>query len=318
MTISIAPAAATPPLHEALLPLQVLERELRRIVDDKNQIIDVTLCALLAGGHVLIEDVPGVGKTTFIKAFATLLGLEMARIQFTADLLPSDIVGVGVYDGEQRSFVFHKGPLFAQIVLADELNRASPRTQSALLEAMAEGHVTVDRRTYELPKPFLVFASQNPMDNVGTYDIPESQLDRFAARLQMGYPSAKREHEILQAAARDPLAGVPHGVISEPSLASLQAGVELVHVSEAVVRYVKRFVDKTRADARLKVGISTRGAVIWLRLAKARALRDGRDFVLPDDLQALASACLAHRVVAASAAAAQAVIHDLLQQVDVG
>lgn len=301
-----------------LAALGALERELRRIVDDKHQIIDVTLCALLAGGHVLLEDVPGVGKTTFIKALASLLGLEMSRIQFTSDLLPSDVVGVGVYDTEKRAFAFHKGPVFAQILLADELNRASPRTQSSLLEAMAEGHVTVDRVSYELPKPFVVFASQNPMDNVGTYEIPESQLDRFAAKVRMGYPTEKRELEILRAAARDPLVDVPRGVISEHGLLALQAAVDEVRVSESVTTYVKRFIDKTRSDARLRVGVSTRGAVIWLRMAKAQAVRSGRNYVLPDDLQALAVPCLAHRVVPQAGAAAEVVIQDLLGEINVG
>lgn len=303
---------------ELLAPLEVLEQELRRIVDDKHQIIDVTICALLAGGHVLLEDVPGVGKTTFIKALASLLGLQMARIQFTSDLLPSDIVGVGVYDADKKDFAFHKGPVFAQILLADELNRASPRTQSALLEAMAEGHVTVDRFSYELPRPFVVFASQNPMDSVGTYEIPESQLDRFAAKVRMGYPSERRELEILRASARDPLATVPQGVISEAGLLDLQDAVEKVKVSEAVASYVKRFVDRTRSDPGLRVGVSTRGAVIWLRMAKAQAVRAGRDYVLPDDLQGLAVPCLAHRIVAQPNVAGDAVILRLLGEVDVG
>lgn len=298
--------------------LDVLERELRRIVDDKHQLIDVTICALLCGGHVLLEDVPGVGKTTFIKALSTLLGLEMSRVQFTSDLMPSDIVGVGVYETDRQGFVFHKGPIFAQILLADELNRASPRTQSALLEAMAEGHVTVDRTTYELPRPFIVFASQNPMDSIGTYDIPESQLDRFAAKVRLGYPTERRELEILRESSRNPLAGVPKGAISEESLNVLQERVENTHVSEAVASYVKHFVDRTRTEPRLRIGVSTRGGVSWLRMAKAHAVRLGRDYVIPDDLQAVAVPCLAHRVVAQPNVSADAVITELLTQVDVG
>lgn len=307
--LQTAPKAAT--------ALATLEKELRKIVDGKGELVDVTMCALLAGGHVLLEDVPGVGKTTYIKALARLLGLQMARIQFTSDLLPSDVVGVEIYDPERSTFVFHRGPIFTQILLADELNRASPRTQSALLEAMGEGYVTVDRRSYELPKPFIVFASQNPTDNVGTYELPESQLDRFAAKIKMGYPTEKREVEIFQAAARDPLANVPAGVIKEADLAALQAELDRVHIAERVASYAKRVVDRSRASDRLRVGISTRGGVTWLRMARAHALLAGREFVTPDDLQVMAQACLGHRVVAQPGVAAEGVVKDLLAHVDV-
>jgi MoxR-like ATPase len=323
--MAASPAKTLPPIEDetpasadAVRSLEALERELRRIASDKDQLIDATLCALLSGGHVLLEDVPGVGKTTFIKALATLLGIEMARVQFTSDLMPSDVVGASVYDADKKAFVFHRGPIFAPVLLADELNRASPRTQSALLEAMAEGHVTVDRTTYALPQPFIVFASQNPMDNVGTYDLPESQLDRFAAKVRLGYPSEKRELEILKASARDPLVALPRGVIDERALQALRARVEATHVSDAVTQYVKRFIDRTRTEQRLRVGVSTRGGVIWLRMAKAQAVRVGRAYVTPDDLQQLAVPCLAHRIVGQPNVSTEAVVAELVAQVDVG
>lgn len=310
-------APTEPPLTDPVAAIKRLESELARVVDEKGTLIRVTLCALLSSSHVLLEDVPGVGKTTFIKALARLLGLEMARIQFTADLLPSDIIGVEIFNPEAQSFVFHKGPVFTQILLADELNRASPRTQSALLEAMGEGHVTVDRRSYELPAPFIVFASQNPNGNIGTYELPESQLDRFAARVRMGYPTEKREIEILQAASRDPVSGLREGVVSLAQLGELQAKAERIHVADRVAIYAKRLIDATRAEPRLRVGVSTRGGVTWLRMAKASALLAGRDYVIPDDLRELALPCLAHRVTVAGGASAEAVVSEIIAKTEV-
>lgn len=302
---------------EALGALKDFERELKQIVDDKGALIDATICGLLAGGHVLLEDVPGVGKTTYIKAVARLLGLSMSRIQFTSDLLPADIVGVEVFDPEQKRFVFHPGPIFAEILLADELNRASPRTQSALLEAMGEGQVTVDRRCHPLPRPFIVFAAQNPVDSAGTYELPESQLDRFAAKVKMGYPTERREVQILKEATRDPLEGLTAGLLSPDGLRGLQAAATRVHISDRVATYAKRLIDRSRASERLRVGVSTRGGVIWLRMARAMALRAGREFVTPDDLQMLAVTCLAHRVVPGVSTDAEATIAELIRLVDV-
>lgn len=303
---------------EPLAKLKLVEQHLSRLVDDKAEVIDVTLCALLSGGHVLLEDVPGVGKTTFIKALAKLLGQDMARIQFTSDLLPADIIGVEVFDAHAGEFVFHRGPLFTRILLADELNRASPRTQSALLEAMGEGQVTEGRRTYELPKPFIVFASQNPSDSAGTYELPESQLDRFAAKIKMGYPTARREMELLQAASNDPLRELPSGVLSLDELMTLSSRLDGIHVSDKVASYAKRLIDASRASAKLRVGVSTRGGVIWVRMAKAKALLVGRTYVIPDDLQALATSCLAHRVLTQANGSADVAIKDLIARVDVG
>jgi MoxR-like ATPase len=286
------------------------------LVDDKRELIDVSLCALLAGGHVLLEDVPGVGKTTFIKAFAKLLGHEMSRVQFTSDLLPSDIVGVEAWNPGSNSFEFHRGPIFAQVLLADELNRASPRTQSALLEAMGESHVTIERRSYPLPAPFMVFASQNPSDSVGTFELPESQLDRFAARVRMGYPSGRRELDIFREARRDPLATLASGILPIEVLLRLQAHIDESHVSDRVAAYAKRVIDATRADRRLRLGVSTRGGVIWLRMAKALALVRGREHVIPDDLRDFAPACLSHRVLAGSPREAEDVIRELTQKIE--
>ncbi|MBM4252117.1 MAG: AAA family ATPase [Deltaproteobacteria bacterium] len=306
-----------PIVSDASAQLNALRRALAGLIDDKGEVTNVTLCALLAGGHLLLEDVPGVGKTTFIKALGKMLGFSFARVQFTSDLLPADILGVEVYDQNKHHFVFHRGPIFTHILLADELNRASPRTQSALLEAMSEGSVTIDHQSHELPRPFMVFATQNPVHSIGTYDLPDSQLDRFAAKLHMGYPSAKRELEILQAAAKDPLVDVPDNLISPAALQELHRSLEQIHVAVAIAQYVKRVVDASRAHPKIRLGISTRGGVLWLRMAKALAMLGGRSFVTPDDLQSLAIPCLAHRIMTHTEAKADTVITTLLNEVDI-
>lgn len=303
--------------QEYLNRFQELRTQLTSILHNKTTVIDATLCALVSGGHLLLEDVPGVGKTTFIKALARMLNLEVSRIQFTSDLLPSDIIGVEIYNVATSSFEFHKGPVFANVVMADELNRASPRTQSALLEAMGEGVVTVDRKTYALPQPFTVFASQNPNSSIGTYEIPESQLDRFAAMLHIGYPEPEREKEIFLASTADPLKNVPPGILSIENLIAARSDVEDIHISDSTVSYVKRLVDASRTAKDLKHGISTRGGVSWIRMAKARALLAGRGYVIPDDLQALAIPCLAHRIVTAGGVKAETVIVSLLKSTDI-
>ncbi len=302
---------------EASIQLAKLRKALTELVDDKGEVTNVTLCALLSGGHLLLEDVPGVGKTTFIKALGKMLGFSFARVQFTSDLLPADILGVEVYDQSKHQFVFHRGPIFTHILLADELNRASPRTQSALLEAMSEGFVTIDHQSHELPSPFMVFATQNPVHSIGTYDLPESQLDRFAAKLHMGYPSIKRELEILQAAKKDPLLDIPPGMISPSALKDLHAQLEKIHVAAAVAQYVKRVVDASRTHPKIRLGVSTRGGVLWLRMAKGLALLNGKSFVTPDDLQSLAIPCLAHRLITHTDTKADAVVRGLLSEVDV-
>jgi len=301
------------PDQSFLKNFQILRSELTNILHNKSAVIETTLCALISGGHLLLEDVPGVGKTTFIKALAKMLNLNVSRIQFTSDLLPSDIIGVEIFNVATNTFEFHKGPVFANVVMADELNRASPRTQSALLEAMGEGMVSVDRKTYELPQPFTVFASQNPTSSIGTYDIPESQMDRFSALLRIGYPEAERERQIFHASSSEPLKDVPFGVVTSEDLISARKGVEDVHISDSVVNYVKNFVDASRNTKDLKHGISTRGGVSWIRMSKAKALLDGRGYVIPDDLQSLAVTCLAHRVVTSGGVNSESVIKDLLR-----
>jgi MoxR-like ATPase len=277
--------------------LGLFHAEVLKFISKKRDIADTVICALLSGGHLLLEDVPGVGKTTFIKALAQMLDLRVSRIQFTSDLMPSDVIGIEVFDSTGNSFRFHQGPIFSNIVIADELNRASPRTQSALLEAMGEGLVTVDRESYALPKPFLVFASQNPNDNVGTYDIPESQLDRFSAKITMGYPDNEQELLIFQKAEINPLRNVAAKILDASFLTNMNEALENIHIADETVRYAKRVIDLSRSSSTIKLGISTRGGLMWLRMAKAMAILQGRVYVTPDDLQKLAKNCLSHRIV---------------------
>lgn len=302
---------------DALASLSRMRESLAALLRGKEPIVEAMLCAVLSSNHVLLEDVPGVGKTTIIKAIARLLGLEMRRIQCTSDLLPSDIIGVQIFNSVTQEFVFHKGPLFSHVVLSDELNRASPRTQSALLEAMGEGFVTVDRNTFPLPRPFLLFAAQNPSDHLGTYPLPESQLDRFGVKLVLDYPTPVKEKEIFNLASADPLRDLPEGVLSSEQLERLQAAADAVYISDRIADYVKRFVDATRAQPTLKRGVSTRGGVTWLRIARARAVLHSRDYLTPDDLIALAPSCLSHRVVPQSGNDPKQVIERLLNVVDI-
>jgi MoxR-like ATPase len=277
--------------------LDRFKSELKRFSNGRHDLAMMALSALFAQGHVLIEDVPGVGKTTFIKALAKLCGLIATRIQFTSDMLPSDVIGVQVYDEMDRQFRFHQGPIFTDILLADELNRASPRTQSALLEAMGEGQVTIDRKTIPLTRPFIVFACQNPKDSIGTYPLPESQLDRFSVRLNMGYPEAEGEISIFQLASHDPLRDLSHGILSREKILILMDRVNSMHISSSVAQYVKRVVDKSRCSDQIKIGISTRGGLTWVRMAASYAMIEGRDYVIPDDLKRVSIPVLAHRIV---------------------
>jgi MoxR-like ATPase len=297
--------------------LSRFRKELIQFLRGKDSLVDAIVCALLSSGHLLLEDVPGVGKTTLIKAVAKLLGMEMKRIQCTSDLLPSDILGVEVYQTGSQEFVFHPGAIFSNILLVDELNRASPRTQSALLEAMGEGFVTIDRKTYPLPKPFIVFAAQNPADHIGTYPLPESQLDRFSAKLHLNYPSDDKEKEIFALSALNPLDQLGLAVLTENSLTVLQNAMEHVFISDRVAAYVKRFADSTRKHEALRLGISTRGGILWLRMSKARALLQGRDYVIPDDLINLASLCLSHRVLPQQGGDGTHVVESLLSSVPI-
>ncbi|MBP6336594.1 MAG: AAA family ATPase [Vitreoscilla sp.] len=266
------------------------------IVGKETQIADSLAC-LLAGGHLLIEDVPGVGKTTLAHALAVSLGLQFSRVQFTADLMPSDLVGVSVFERQREGFTFHPGPVFAQVLLADEINRAGPKTQSALLEAMEEQQVTVDGETRALPKPFFVIATQNPSEQLGTYPLPESQLDRFLMCITLGYPDAKAERGLLNGADRRDLMAALRPVMTNAQLADAMAAVRAVHVSDALLDYLQALIAATRSGRWFVEGLSPRAGIGVLRLARARALLAGREFVTPDDLQALLPQAIAHRLV---------------------
>ena len=267
------------------------------VIEGKSEAVRLALTVLLAEGHVLIEDVPGVGKTMLAKALARATGCSVRRIQFTPDLLPSDITGVSAYNQERREFEFKPGPVFANIVVGDEINRASPKTQSALLECMEERQVTVDGRTNLLTPPFMVIATQNPIEMEGTYPLPEAQRDRFTARISMGYPSAESELAMLDAHGSSSPLDTLEPVAQAEDIRELIAAVRTVHVAEPLKQYVIRLVAATRASPELRLGASPRATLHLLRAGRARAALDGRDFVIPDDMQALALPVLAHRLL---------------------
>jgi MoxR-like ATPase len=293
------PAAKARPDTAANL-LKKVEQQVGRVIRGKPEAIRLALTTLLARGHLLIEDVPGVGKTTLARTIARTVGGTFRRIQFTSDLLPSDILGVTVYQQESGRFEFRPGPIFANVVLADEINRTTPRTQSALLEAMSEGAVSIDDATHELTRPFFVIATQNPHEHYGTYPLPESQMDRFLLRVRMGYPAPEHERNVLkERGAADPLAELEPAITHE-QLTALQDEVEHVKVDDALVDYAMAVVGETRRSQFLSVGVSTRGALAWYRAAQAHAFIEGRNYLLPDDLKDLAVHALAHRVVLAS------------------
>jgi MoxR-like ATPase len=277
-----------------------LQRSIARAIFGKEDAIQLALITLLARGHLLIEDVPGVGKTTLAQALAKSFHCSFQRIQFTSDLLPSDVLGVSVYNPENREFEFRPGPIFANVVLADEINRTTPRTQSALLEAMNESQVSMDGKTQPLPQPFFVVATQNPVEHHGTYPLPESQLDRFLMRIKMGYPSHETEREILRKRiGEDPLQSLePVADLSE--VLAMQEAVNHIKVDSSLHDYALGIVNRTRKTEQLALGVSPRGTLMLQRAAQARAFLDGRDYCLPDDFKQLAVPVFAHRVVASS------------------
>ena len=285
------------PRHVAA-PAEAILDEVERAVVGKRDVLELVLLALLADGHVLLEDVPGVAKTLIARSFATATGLRFGRVQFTPDLLPSDVTGSSVFDQRTASFEFRPGPVFCNLLLGDEINRAPPKTQAALLEAMEERQVTADDGTHELERPFLVLATQNPIEYEGTYPLPEAQLDRFLVRLRVGYPTGDDEWAMLDARARRGTDAVAlHPIIDGQGLRSLQAAVEAVHVGAAVGRYMVALATATRESSEVEVGASPRGSLALLRLSRARAALEGRDFVVPDDVKAVAVPALAHRLV---------------------
>ncbi|MFE0647714.1 AAA family ATPase [Streptomyces sp. NPDC059534] len=299
-----------------------VRRSVESVIEGKPEVVRLSLTVLLAEGHLLIEDVPGVGKTMLAKTLARSIDCSVRRIQFTPDLLPSDITGVSIFDQQRREFEFKPGAIFAQIVIGDEINRASPKTQSALLESMEERQVTVDGQTYELPSPFMVVATQNPVEMEGTYPLPEAQRDRFMARVSIGYPNAEAELRMLDvhgsASPLDDLQPVAHA----HDVMKLIEAVRAVHVADAVRRYAVDIVAATRTHADLRLGASPRATLHLLRAAKASAALSGREYVLPDDLQALAAPVLAHRLLPTAQAqlnrrTAEQVVQDILQRTPV-
>lgn len=277
--------------------IRQLLNQLNTVIVGKNAQVSDCVACLLAGGHLLIEDVPGVGKTTLAHALSRSFGLGFSRVQFTADLMPSDLVGVSVYERGQEGFVFHPGPVFAQVLLADEINRASPKTQSALLEAMEEKQVTVEGETRALPQPFFVIATQNPHDQLGTYALPESQLDRFHMRLSLGYPDRAAERELLRGEDRRHMVDHLSPVLSPESLAQLQQQVATVHTAEPVLDYLQDLVAATRSGRWFAQGLSPRAALAVVRAAKAQAFLSGRDYVAPDDIAVVLPQTTAHRLI---------------------
>ncbi|TXI48508.1 MAG: AAA family ATPase [Lysobacter sp.] len=314
-SLRAANVALDPSLKQAL---ERAQSQVNGLVLGKSREVRLAFVALLSDGHVLIEDLPGLGKTTLAHALAATLGLGFQRVQFTSDLLPSDIVGVSVFDAQARSFQFHPGPVFAQVLLADEINRAPPRTQSALLEAMAEHQVTVDGATHALPDPFFVIATQNPVDLAGTYPLPDSQLDRFLLRLHLGYPSDDAERALLAGADRRDLIARAGAVLGADDVRALRRAVSEIHASEALIDYVQSLLARSRHHPGVRVGLSPRAGLALLRAARAHALLLGRAHALPEDVQALFVAVAAHRlVVEAESGDAATLANAILQAVAV-
>jgi MoxR-like ATPase len=314
-------AIAAPIDRQLLQGIESVRQEMQRVIRGKSHVIDTVLIAILAEGSVLLEDVPGVGKTTLAKSIAALIDLELQRVQCTPDLLPADILGCSVFQPALGTFEFRQGPIFCDMLIADEINRASPRTQSALLEAMGERQVTIDGRRHDLKQPFIVIATQNPSGYEGTFPLPESQLDRFLLRLSMNYPDFQSEVELVLNQPTDDPNFKLQPVMHRDELIMLQALVRKVKVERLIAQYVVELSGATRRDSRLRVGCSPRGSKMLLRASQARAVLMGRDFVVPDDIQALAVPVMGHRITLRSVSSAPdeaaQIIEELVNQTEV-
>ncbi|RDW18915.1 AAA family ATPase [Oceanobacillus chungangensis] len=282
--------------------IETVLQNISKVIIGKDEVATLSLVALLAGGHVLLEDVPGVGKTMLVRTIAKSLDCDFKRIQFTPDLLPSDITGVSIYNPKEMEFEFRAGPILGNIILADEINRTSPKTQSSLLEAMEENSVTVDGQTLPLKAPFFVMATQNPIEYEGTYPLPEAQLDRFILKLKMGYPSYQDELEMLERTARNHPIGAIHSVLSREELISIQEEVKDIYIDRNVQQYIINLVTRTRENPSIYLGVSPRGSIALMKAAKAYAYIHDRNYVLPDDVKFLAPFVMAHRIILTSEA----------------
>jgi MoxR-like ATPase len=317
----VAPPAGIPP--QILARLAELEAALGSAIRGKAEVVRLSLVCLLARGHLLIEDVPGVGKTTLAQALARSVSCRFHRLQFTSDMLPSDVLGVTIYNAHAETFEFKPGPIFSNFLLADEINRTTPKTQSALLEAMNEGQVTIDGHSHSLPRPFMVIATQNPVEHHGTYPLPESQLDRFLMRLRIGYPDASSERDILRNSDRK-TPDVTTGLVAD-DVVQLQDAVQRVSVEETIVNYMLAIVERTRNHDSLALGVSPRGSQALYRAVQGLALAEGRDYAIPDDVKRLAAPLFAHRVVINTRTtlaprridAGERIIEEILNQVEV-
>ncbi len=289
------PLPLNPP--RSLEKIAALQANVEKVIRGKPEVVQFCIAAMLSKGHILLEDVPGVGKTTLAHALARSLSLGFQRIQFTSDLLPADIVGVTIYNQEAQEFEFISGPIFTNVLLADEINRATPKSQSALLEAMSEGMITIEKRRLVLPDPFLVIATQNPIEHVGTYPLPESQLDRFLMKLTIGYPNSGDEKQLLRSGGAQVALDHLEPVLDESEVRQLQEQVHQIHVNESLLEYLMTIVQTTRSHPEVALGVSTRGALVYFKVCQALAMVSGRDFVIPEDIKRLASPVLSHRIL---------------------